>query len=202
VNAHFRYTAGDRAKIRKLLPLAPPRTQTWSSLPLRLPTIVPSNAGQVQTAGSALTMLEQYANMFFGFENLFRIGLYTYRDIEAHLNQARVLAVKTAMHQRAEQLAEMAREAKAYFDARYQRRSQRTDWVQDWYLEKLLSVWERCGGDMHMSVRARGSPLLQFLLLASEPVYQLCDRKLLTRNAARETVRKLLTERRPGRPRA
>jgi hypothetical protein len=211
VNTPFRYTAGYRAKIRDLLPLTPPRTQVWSSPPLRLPTIIPSSTVQVQTVTWALTTLERLANMFLDFENEFRVGFYTYRDIEAALNRARVLACKTsAMRQRADSLAEMAREAKARFDARKRQSFRRTDWVRDWYFEKLLFVWEQCGGATRASAKCgHGGPLVRYLQLTSGPVFARCrtsdesstqsetrHRKALTADAAVGAVRKLLTERR------
>jgi hypothetical protein len=201
VNAPFCYTARYRAKIRELLPLTPPRTRTWSSPPLRLPAILPSSTVQVQTVEWALTTLERLANMFLDYESEFRVGLYTYRDIEAALNRARGLVSKTSASARMRRhdalLAEMAREAKAHFDARYRQRFRRTNWARDWYFEKLLFVWEQCGGATLASAKdGHGGPLVHFLQLASGPVFARCDRQALTADAGRGIVRKLLHDKR------
>jgi hypothetical protein len=144
-------------------------------------------------------MLERLANMFLDFQNEFKLDLHTYRDIEAALNHARVLASQTsAMRPRVDLLAEMAREAKAYSDARYRRRYRRTNWARDWYVEKLLFVWESCGGATRKSAKdGRGGPMVRFIQCASDPVFRAGDHKPLSAGAAREIVRKLLAERRP-----
>jgi hypothetical protein len=218
----FRYTANERIRIRELLPLTPPCTQTWSSPPLRLPTVVPSGRVQVQTVEWALTTLEQLADMFLVYERDFRLPLYTYRDLEEALNRAHTLASQTLLgadkrRDDVDKLAKMAREAKAYFDARYRQRYRRTNWARDWYVEKLLFVWESCGGATHTS-----GPTIDFILCASSPVFaprnekknlrpvlapsnekketnlQASEHKPFTAPAAREIVRKLLKERRPN----
>jgi hypothetical protein len=80
------------------------------------------------------------------------------------------------------------------------------DPVRDWYVERLCWLWEQCGGATHTSVKgkgdeARGGLLVQFLQIASDPVFRHCGLKLLTPPAAREIVRKLLAERKPVRSR-
>ena len=66
-----------------------------------------------------------------------------------------------------DKLAELARVAKAHFDTRYRQRSRRTKWAQDWYVEKLLFVWESCGG----ATRTSG-PIIHFIQCACGPVWQ------------------------------
>jgi len=111
----FRYRDGDQSRIRELLPLTPPTTRIWSSLPLRLPAIIPSSTVQTQTPERALMMLERLANMFLVYERESRLPFHTYRDLEATLNRARRLAAQTLLGDKrrddVDKLAELARDA-------------------------------------------------------------------------------------------
>jgi hypothetical protein len=211
----FAYTAQQWALIRAELPKkrAPASNPQWATVPLRLPAIVysPSPGGRPRGKRWARRALESAARTFLDLEtaaserrrqrpNRQEI-LRTVNHLIALLMKAPDAAFKANAH------AEFATQAEAWAAAETwaaaigaRGRGASVDTYRDWLFERLLFIWEECGGATHVSVdRGGGGPLVRFLRAACDPVLECSGRrrKTLTEHQARGAVRKLLQERRP-----
>ena len=70
---------------------------------------------------------------------------------------------------------------------------------RDWLFERLLFIWEECGGETRSSPHSGGGPLVRFLRAACDPVFRASSRRRdpLTEGQAHQAVQKLLRERGP-----
>lgn len=201
----FHYTAGQRTAIRALLPFSPPPSASiWDTFPYRLPAFIASGDGQTRDENWAFTMLENVGGTVFDLDNEFHRtarGRVAYEDVIRATPSYQVRLIAAGMVAENQLVSEIAARAEALSREQHPKRPTRADPVRDWYLEKLLYVWEQCGGETHASANdASGGPLVRFLRLASSPIFAKSSRKPLTAYAARGAVRKLLGERRRRSP--
>jgi hypothetical protein len=191
----------------RLLPFtARPSPANWGGFPYRMPAVITSD-DRPHDKDWARTMLESLANTFVSLrqelrQNLKRPSQAAYRVADSAVrrfrNDFKAVGVSKVAGASIDQIVGQA--LAALEQAMQRPPTRRDDPVRDWYLENLLSVWEKCGGATHSSVKgkgdeARGGKLIQFLQLACEPVFRRCGLKPLTPGAARGAVRKLLAER-------
>jgi hypothetical protein len=202
-NSPFAYTAQQWAAILAELPKrAPASNPQWATFPVRLPAIVysPSPGGQPRGEQWARWALEWAARTFLDFETAAserQRQRSTRKDI---LQAAARLRTTPDAASRASAIAEFIAQSEAWATAGHARgRGRPVDANRDWWFERLLFIWEQCGGDTHVSVNdERGGPLVRFFRTACDPVFEECSgRQRLTVHQARGAVRKLLQERRP-----
>lgn len=209
VNAPFLYTARELGRAIKLLRFtARPSPTIWDRFPYRMGPfafITSDNAPPPDKEWAQRVLVDLAITFVQLRQKPRRPRRAAYSVADRALRRLRdTFKAAGASAQSIDQIVEQAKAALA--QAMQRPPPRRDDPVRDWYLEKLLFVWEASGGATHTTVKgkgdeARGGQLVQFLQLASEPVFRYCDEKLLSPYAAREIVRKLLTERKPDCPR-
>jgi hypothetical protein len=197
VSNPFPYTARELRKAVKLLRFtARPSATIWDGFPYRIPVaFITSEDAPPLDRERAQRVLVDLAITFVQLrQKPQRPTRASVRVAERAVRRLRdTFKAAGASAQSIDQIVEQTEAALAQPMQRPPRR--RDDPVRDWYLENLCWLWEQCGGATHTSGKTNAGQLVQFLQLASEPVFRHCGQKLLTPYAARGAVRKLRAER-------